>query len=721
MTMHPHSYETTCIPIDQLFSRGLLGAAGVTAEEQRELLQQFEDKYRDVLDDLLKHAQRRRSGVGQTTVALDPASPAAALRAFFDAPKSGGAGSGRSQTPEITLSTPGEEGATSPHLTVGVPVLGLYDFLRYLQPSTEGPVTAPLGLLAAFIFATQVTARYYHRRWAPREAAAISWVSVEFLDDPDVKSLRGLLALVFTQAISPAHRADDEATGHEGQGHEPYVAAASRHSPHVLRQALSPDAQKFLETEAPWIRQQFDRHARLVISPDFTERPLDVRVNNDSRVGDYLDSFLLEAPDRRVLQEELQIGTTVPHLDVELDEEGLAPQDLPLVLLELQNPRDAYDDVARAAEQAFQDGQSALRIPPDRQQLNRYLLQRLAANPMAAELDWLLDNVAHLSLVSEKLFGDSFESVAMNSIPGLVAALQQHIAPHVSYQTTPGKTRDPASVLQGLIRDLTGLGVRLHVDSRLPPEGAVWDQHVRMVTGALEQAESLLAALAPGTATIIAPPHALTEWQNGSAGPGGTRSQALQSIDSAVDAVLAQPNDVQLLRQALVEIVAWRKQKTDPSLHPEAVGQLERKLVADLSKLTVPTASGSGPVSPKNPPQDSWVVRATEAAGTESPPQRSLSEVGPATSNGPDALGQRPAPRDRSGFSREDLVKIAFDNEYRMAHKELVAAQAELAAARARDEAGEAKGCEVDVAQALFAVAQSRLTTALENQQSIQP
>ncbi|MDX6352004.1 MAG: hypothetical protein QOF84_6794, partial [Streptomyces sp.] len=54
MTTDPHSYETTCIPIDQLFSRGLLGAAGVTAEEQRELLQQFEDKYRDVLDDLLK-------------------------------------------------------------------------------------------------------------------------------------------------------------------------------------------------------------------------------------------------------------------------------------------------------------------------------------------------------------------------------------------------------------------------------------------------------------------------------------------------------------------------------------------------------------------------------------------------------------------------------------------------------------------------------------------
>jgi hypothetical protein len=712
--------EETCLPFSEWV--GLIG--GVTEQEQQTLIAHFDAIYQDVLAELLTTAQGIASGDLNEGASIQVTqAQAVAMMAFFDeAPKGtpadgGGAAAGAHTPggpPVVQYQGPvggsdsgvaGGSDADAPghRFTVGIPAAGLYD---YLHAGTGQSAAAALPNQVGFFFGTQVAAQFAYDTWAPpRGGTRLSWVTTEFLDQPDVAALRGVLALAFSHTIASAHPA--QAAG------RPDTAVAPRYTPDVLRQVLSPAAQDFLTGQTPWIKDQFATYADWVV-PGFAQLQPAGDTGDGSTAGNYLDGLLQNEPGgkwRAVLDPSA--------VQLELNTYGEA------------EPAETQAQLQQAADQAYEGTQGGAPAPAELQQ---QLLQQLATDSRAVQLDWLLDTAAVLSVVGEKLFGEGFAFVAGNAAPGVVSALWQHIHPDLPHPGTssPGQDTSTAqaaqAALRGLIGDLTGLAANLQIGAEFGLEDGIWGRYGKSLTQALEQADILLNTLTPDGGADIAPPQdALTGWHASLPETNRPPSPALQNIGSAVDAILEQPDDVRSLRQALVEIAAARRQQSGPDFPTDAVAQLERKIVADLAGLTedLPGAEGAEGAESHSahlPPPDGWAGRATGnagAAGTGTGPAQGTGQdstaadqadvAGAAGSATPAPTPVEPTPIDRlTDFNPEQLLQLAISQEITLARQELAAAEQRLTAATARRAAGEQTGCEVEVEEAMVALAKSR-------------
>jgi hypothetical protein len=175
-----------------------------------------------------------------------------------------------------------------------------------------------------------------------------------------------------------------------------------------------------------------------------------------------------------------------------------------------------------------------------------------------------------------------------------------------------------------------------------------------------------------------------------------------------------------------MEIAAARQQQNVPGFPgfpADVVAQLERKIVADLAGLTkdLPDVEDAESNSAHLPPPDGWAARATGTAGAAG------TGTGPAAADQADAAGSaaasgsaapapatiEPSPIDRlTDFNPEQLLQLMFSQEITLAQRERAAAKQRLAAATARRAAGEQTGCEVEVEEALVALANSRVDNA---------
>jgi hypothetical protein len=730
--------EETCLP----FSDWVGQIGGVTEQEQQTLIAHFDAIYQDVLAELLTTAQGIAPGdlTGGAAIQVTRAQAAAMLAFFDDAPRgTPGAVAGQSAAgggaaaaahaaggppvvqyqgavggPDSGVAGGSDSGAPGHRFTVGIPAAGLYD---YLHAGTGQPAAAGLPEQVGFIFGTQVAAQFSYDMWAPpRGTTRLSWVTTEFLDQPDVTALRGVLALAFSHTIASAYPGQVAVAGWR----RPDTAVAPRYTPDVLRRALSPAAQDFLTDQAPWIKDQFAAYADWVV-PGFSQLQPAGTVGDGSTAGNYLDGLLQNEPGgkwRAVLDPSA--------VQLELNTYGEA------------EPAETQAQLQHAAEQAYEGTQGRAPGPAGLQQQS---LQQLAADSRAVQLDWLLDTAAVLSVVGEKMFGEGFAFVADNAAPGVVAALWQHIHPDLPYPGTSAPDQDTSAAqaaqaaqaaLQGLIGDLTGLAANLQIGAEFGLEDGIWGRYGKTLTQALEQADILLNTLMPDGGADIAPPQdALTGWHDSLPETNRPPSPALQNIGSAVDAILEQPDDVRSLRQALVEIAAARRQQSGPDFPADVVAQLERKIVADLAGLTedLPGAEGAESNSAHLPPPDGWAARVAGAAGTAGTGAGPVAGTGQKSTAADqadqadmaDAAGSatpapapvEPSPIDRlTDFNPEQLLQLAISQEITLAEQELAAAKQRLEAAKARRAAGEQTGCEVEVEDAMVALAKSRAENA---------
>ena len=225
--------------------------------------------------------------------------------------------------------------------TVGVPMDGLHGLLRYARDksSTSGALP-PFAAVDAGLVVGDVVAAWWAAEAGAPGSANVPTIVAHLTSDRNYHELRGYAALIFTQAIAPTLRYSWVADGHAYGSFKGNLAVASRRPPHVLREALSPEARAFLDRNADVIKALFQQQARELMTPGLTGDPLEFPFATDRiRARDYLDNALLDpSPDRKQVtpKDAFGIQTIFPELDSGLTGEEQRPPRTPLVLIELR-------------------------------------------------------------------------------------------------------------------------------------------------------------------------------------------------------------------------------------------------------------------------------------------------------------------------------------------------------------------------------------------------
>ncbi|MGW3290757.1 hypothetical protein ACWDR3_39600, partial [Streptomyces sp. NPDC001002] len=266
----------------------------------------------------------------------------------------------------------------SPQYTVGVPAGALHDFLAFTHETSQDANNVLPYLRTGLRFGNEY-ARIYAAGHLETQADRLPpQVADLLLSDPDVNSLRGFLALVYTQAGAAAYDSARRTLLPDAKRilAKNFTAVLSRVPMARIRESLHPDVQNFLRYYAATIKGSFVRHFTRglfddeVWGTDFRNaeaqnfNPLNVLMDahTGATVGSYLDSALW--PGHPVVPQNDAFGGLSEHLDVDRNNGLLNPPLIPLELrffrkdnATLTDFQQASTELATLHQSLYQDGQ----------------------------------------------------------------------------------------------------------------------------------------------------------------------------------------------------------------------------------------------------------------------------------------------------------------------------------------------------------------------------
>jgi hypothetical protein len=481
---------------------------------------------------------------------------------------------------------PGKELALSPQWTVGMPASEMLDWLledvRGL--SVRSIDTAHADAEAGAALGKLVAARYLAvREGMNMRNPHVAW---ELLDDPDYRSVGGMVMLVFMQAVTAAHDDDASSSGKElleNRWFKNYTFAASRHDPAVLSRALSPAARNFLESTADSLIADFSSHALLTLSDGFARDPVDVGLEEDQlTVGDYVNSFLKDRPEHTVTQHTLAISTTYDRLDG--DKVLVELRDLPDVH-DVPEARAQYEVLKKAVQPRYARAARRLALSAGEHARQRSLFAAIDADPRVGILERLLSVTSRFNVIHpEKEHG--FVLLERAAVRDLAHAVVRVVAPQwMSSRPTPGEHLEVA--LNRLGERLVGFGMALNLSG-----DPSWDRIKLAWNQSMHDVASLRTMLTGAPANW--PPQDVTAvWKRFSAVPGLSSRKTLLDIDRAVSEALVRPGEETALQSVLDEINTWRiglRSGSDSSAaqRARAVDHLERVVLHKLATVAAP-------------------------------------------------------------------------------------------------------------------------------------
>jgi hypothetical protein len=485
--------------------------------------------------------------------------------------------------PHTSLGTvePGKELALSPQWTVGMPASEILDWLlkdvRRMSVQSTGTAHADAEIGAAL--GKLVAARYFAAQHGMElRNPHLAW---ELLDDSDYRSVGGLIALVFMQAVTAAHAVDDTASGKPRQPWlKNYTFAALRHDPALLSRALSPAARDFLDRNADAVMADFSSHALLTLHSGYGRDPMDAPFHDwEFTARDYVNSFLRIRPGRTVAPHGLGVHTTFDRLDG--DKVLVELRDLADVR-DVPEAREQYDMLKAPVRARYARAQLRPALSEEHHAAQRSLLAAIGEDQMVGALEWALSLTSRLNaLHPEKARG--FELLDRAALPDLVGAVVALAAPRQMARSQPSQRVAAARALERLGERLVDFGGTLNLfgDPAWDRIKQDWDQGMRDVA-------SLRNALGGELASW--PPRDVTgEWQRFSALPGLAPRRSLKGVDDAVRNVVARPGDETALHAVLDQISRWRDVHARPdssaARRAPAVRHLERLILHKLAAV----------------------------------------------------------------------------------------------------------------------------------------
>ncbi|MGW7672855.1 hypothetical protein ACWGJX_38045 [Streptomyces sp. NPDC054775] len=511
-------------------------------------------------------------------------------------------GTSRGVEARIVNDSPTAIDELSPQYTVGVPMSTLNDVMWFAKKYSGSAGPRELDSIEAGLdFGTQVAARYLSERSLGRVFSAPRF-AVEAIEDPDVNALRNFIALLFTQAIAPVHMMADEAAGERVRWAKSHMVVASRHSPHVLRQSLSRGAKEFLESNAGSVRNLFRHYAHKVVRPDFDTDPLSTLIEGFDAltVRHYLDSALLRNPILKVEQRKLQILTTFDRLDKNTDHQGEDRLEQPLVLLELREIFDPvnnwvaeirrdYDLLRQNVADSYARAQKIGALTEIDHARQRIQIHKQSLRSEVRDLDRILKGNAHINLRLAELGKSHPENwLRRDAIPDLVDLAQRMPLPKHLDAATALQAEYSASILEKFHARLEENGKEFnirHYTSRTPDERSEAMRDAQIWAETFRATLALLRNLAPES-PHIATPQVMNHWRE--ATPSRLRSTALRTVDKAIEAAIARPDEITSLQRVLAAMKDWRSGKIGPTMRDVAMRQLEREILAALADRTPP-------------------------------------------------------------------------------------------------------------------------------------
>jgi hypothetical protein len=498
--------------------------------------------------------------------------------------------------PGTSLGTvePGKELALSPQWTIGMPPSEMLDWLvkDVRRMSVRSTGTAHADAEAGAALGKLVAARYLaDRHGMGLRNPHIAW---ELLDDPDYRSVGGLVALVFMQAVTSAHATDDQQANKPTQPwRKNYTFAASRHDPAVLQQALSPAARDFLDRNAAGLMEDFSSHASLTLSHGYRRDPMDARLRSVGRftARDYVNSFLQAWPAHQIAQWTLGITTTFDQPDG--DKVLVELRDLADVH-DVPEARGQYDALKSDVVTRYTHARHRSAASAAHHGAQRSLLAAINEDQRVGALERILSLTNRFNaLHPEKARG--FELLDRAAVQGLVGAVVSMAAPGQT-MIRPGRRDAATDALDRLDERLVEFGLTLNLfgDPTWNNVKRDWDQGMRDIAN--------LRHVLAGT-PISWPPRDITrEWVRFSAVPLASR-RSLRGVDEAVADVVARPGDETALHAVLDEISTWRdglhtRSNSSAPRRAPAVRHLERLVLHNLA-----TVAESAPYPMANPGQ----------------------------------------------------------------------------------------------------------------------
>ncbi|MGW3631632.1 hypothetical protein ACWD7F_15930 [Streptomyces sp. NPDC005122] len=271
---------------------------------------------------------------------------------------------------------PGRVERITPQFTVGTALSCLYDMRIHIRDET--PQDSPylrqhidnalrFGSEIAMAFASTAIPGLKGLRLPPQAADLLDRVE-------DVRSVRGTMALVYTQVAAEAYWTALRQISVDPPLAKNLTATVSKTWLSGLLAGLSPDVQKYLADNVPYVRSLFSDYFNLglvndglyadefrrVPGIDFLQIPIEVQ---GQTLGDYLESGLRKSARPLDQTEVLGLHVSFPHLDT--NDGNL---DIPLAVEELRFYGDdaqgfeemsrRFDTLAQLSRQLYEDAQS---------------------------------------------------------------------------------------------------------------------------------------------------------------------------------------------------------------------------------------------------------------------------------------------------------------------------------------------------------------------------
>ncbi|MGW3496387.1 WXG100-like domain-containing protein [Streptomyces sp. NPDC001020] len=465
----------------------------------------------------------------------------------------------------------------SPQWTVGMHPSELFDFIvEDVDPlSVQSAPTAHLDAAAGVAFAQDVAGHFYAATHGlPDVHPSVAWHTV---DETEYRSLAGLLLLVFTQAVTIAHRGDDVHAGKAGEGmNKAYAFIASRHDPVVLATALPPRARQFLGEHADAVLQAFSTHARRVLR-DPSRDPLEATIQGHGTVEDYLRGFIDPGHPNRVGQQALGIETRFPELDggkvlVELRDltDGMSIGEI----------RRSYEDLKRRTHERYEAAARRNVLDPRHHDHGRSLQLTFANDGLASTLERLVRDTRALDTFRHRLGHDYRpleEGAVRTLVQGLLTATGTGAVRAGAGSSAAGSSGGtPVDVLRRLDSSLSELAIQVNLSDF---DGRSWEAVRPTWARAMHDAAVLHERLS-GESADWPPLQVAGDWERHSAVAYKPR-KGIKNVDEAVRAMLRRPGTT-TYQEVLAKISEWRDGKTADNPRASAVARLEREVLHRL-------------------------------------------------------------------------------------------------------------------------------------------
>ncbi|MFF4903092.1 toxin glutamine deamidase domain-containing protein [Streptomyces sp. NPDC001068] len=429
----------------------------------------------------------------------------------------------------------------STQFTVGVPLSAVYDFatgyVKRVSTRTDLADVLP-GLEAAAAFSRRVTATYLVQRNNLSEPLEYPEIASAYLDDIDLRALKSMSFVVFSQAIAVVQ--NNGARNPRAPWHKSYLPVASRHHPWLLRQALSPSAKEFLSAESEFMYGQFNYFAAYANEGHRDPLSAYIDAQNGVTVRDYLNDFLFDYPAPRVRQDSLAIGSIHEQFDVNRDEFDQPRIALPLGVFELRHfpAPHGLDDLRTTYDQLEDAVRGTYNRELRRNQLDAWhtwdqlqVLQGLSSNHWLGQLEHILAASVELNLTGPtRQFGQ--ELIKHDETEDLVRGVMLRLGAGIGVDQTEATRLQAAAVttLESLDQRLVSLVVSLAYRGG-------WDNLFAQWRGLYQANRALLGALAPHSPRLVQS-DSLGIWYGHMSQQAGRRPAELRTIDRQVAAYL---------------------------------------------------------------------------------------------------------------------------------------------------------------------------------------